>query len=184
MRIKNIEASARHDGTGVYIITVARDDNVTAAQEVHEAGRLLADGKEVECKFHRVKRSLDANAYCWVLINKLSAKLNIPPNEIYREAIKDVGDNNYCVPIKNEAIDDYIRVWQGHGIGWIAETMGECKTDGYSYVVTYYGSSIYDSAQMSRLIDIIVTECKEQNIETKTPDEIEKLKGLWGQEDA
>lgn len=44
----------------------------------------------------------------------------------------------------------------------------------------YYGSSTYDTAQMSRLINIIVEECKAQGIETRTPDEISKLVSLWG----
>ena len=33
---------------------------------------------DAELKEHREKRSLDANAYAWVLLGKLSAKLNIP----------------------------------------------------------------------------------------------------------
>ena len=32
---------------------------------------------DVDIKEHREKRSLDANAYCWVLIGKLAAKLRV-----------------------------------------------------------------------------------------------------------
>lgn len=42
-----------------------------------------------------------------------------------------------------------------------------------------YGSSKYDTRQMSRLIDLIVTECKEQGINTLTPREIALLKEGW-----
>ena len=43
----------------------------------------------------------------------------------------------------------------------------------------YYGSSTYDSAQMSRLIDLVVQECQAQGIETKTPEELALLKEDW-----
>ena len=37
------------------------------------------------------------------------------------------------------------------------------------------GSSDYDTAQMSRLIEIIVEECKTQGIETLTPEELARM---------
>ena len=54
----------------------------------------LEDGKEyvVEVKQYRKKRSLDANAYCWVLIDKLAEKLNVSKTEVYRREIKEIGD--------------------------------------------------------------------------------------------
>ena len=46
-------------------------------------------------------------------------------------------------------------------------------------VVLYYGSSEYDTAQMSRLLDAIIREAKLQNIETATPEELARLKENW-----
>mgnify|MGYP001514643950 CR=1 FL=1 len=82
-------------------------------------------------------------------------------------------------PIKNEAVAHYKRIWETHGIGWICEEMGHSKLDGYTNVISYYGSSEYDTRQMSRLIDLIVMECKEQGIETMTPRELALLKEGW-----
>lgn len=45
--------------------------------------------------------------------------------------------------------------------------------------MNYYGSSVYDKAQMARLIDIVVDECKEQGIETMTPEELARLTEEW-----
>ena len=53
------------------------------------------------------------------------------------------------------------------------------KIAGCVNVVLYYGSSTYDSAQMSRLIDLVVQECQAQGIETKTPEELALLKEDW-----
>lgn len=44
----------------------------------------------------------------------------------------------------------------------------------------YKGSSLYNTKEMSLLIDGVVRECKELGIETETPDEIERMKQEWG----
>ena len=59
---------------------------------------------DVDIKEHQEKRSLDANAYCWVLIGKLAAKLRVPPNEVYRQYIQDIGGNYTIVPVKEDRI--------------------------------------------------------------------------------
>lgn len=38
------------------------------------------------------KRSLDANAYLWVLVGKIAAAVGIPTDEVYRNAIRDAGE--------------------------------------------------------------------------------------------
>lgn len=129
----------------------------------------------VEIKEYRPQRSLDANAYCWLLIGRLAAKIGSTPLEIYREAIRGVGDNFYIMPILDSAVERWVAIWQHNGIGWLCENLGPSKIEGYTNVINYYGSSVYDKAQMARLIDIIVEECKEQGIETLTPEELAKL---------
>jgi len=117
------------------------------------------------------KRSRDANAYFWELCGTLAAKIKRPPKEIYRELIKDVGGNYTVVPIRNDAVDTWIANWESRGPGWVCETIPS-KLEGYTNVITYYGSSVYDTAQMSRLIELIIAECKSQGIETATPEEL------------
>ena len=48
-------------------------------------------------------------------------------------------------------------------------------------MMSYIGSSDYDTAQMSRLIDLIVQDCKAQGIETLTPDKLDAMKVKWGE---
>jgi len=132
-----------------------------------------------EIKEYREKRSLDANAYAWVLIGKLAGKLGITPHEIYRAAIRDVGDNYEVTPIRNDAVERWKALWSQNGIGWICEEIGPSKLEGYTNVMNFFGSSMYDKAQMARLIDIIVQECKAQGIETMTPTELARLTEEW-----
>lgn len=124
---------------------------------------------------YRKNRSKDSNRYFWELCGQLSAKIQIPPREIYRLLVKEVGGNYEVTPIKNEAVDAWVQIWENRGIGWVCDVLGNSKIEGYTNVINYYGSSEYNTAQMSRLIDLIVQECKNNGIETSTPADLNSL---------
>lgn len=128
-------------------------------------------------KKYRKKRSLDSNAYAWVLLGELQNTLNIPKEEIYRDLIKNIGSYE-VVPVKNEAVEKFRQAWSKNGLGWVTETT-KSKLEGFTNVITYYGSSTYNTAEMTRLIDLIVEECKQFEIETKPQEEIDSLLKEW-----
>lgn len=144
--------------------------------ECFEIGKLY----ELFLRIRKKARSLDANAYFWVLVGKLAARLHITPEEIYRQYVPNVGDNFTLVPIKSEHVEDWDRMWcKGH-VGRLTDDLGECRNiPGYHYIRCYFGQSDYNTAQMSRLIDMVVSDCKEQGIETMTPVELRKLVSEW-----
>lgn len=135
---------------------------------------------DADLKVHREKRSLDANAYFWVLAGKLASKLRITPDEVYRSYVRDIGGNYEVVPVKEERVAAWDKLWCSGHIGRLTEDLGPCKTAGYRNIRTYFGSSDYDTRQMTRLIDLIVTDCKAQEIETMTPQQLDVLKDGWG----
>lgn len=142
-------------------------------------GEMKPKKYSVEIKEHKKSRSLDANGYFWTLLDQLSEKVNIPKTEIYRNYIRELGGVSEIVCVKNEAVRNLRDGWQHNGIGWQTDTMPS-KIEGCTNVILYYGSSTYDTAQMSRLINICVDDCKSVGIETKTPNEIAKMLSLWG----
>lgn len=133
----------------------------------------------IELKPYREKRSLDANAYCWVLIDKIAERLSISKEEVYRLAIKNIGGNSEIVCVQEKAADKLCAGWERNGLGWQTERFPS-KIEGCVNVILYYGSSIYDSAQMSRLLDNIVQDCKALGIQTETPEQLARIKDLWG----
>ena len=133
----------------------------------------------IEIKPYRDKRSLDANAYFWVLCDKLAEKLCKSKTEIYRELIRDIGGVSETVCVINSAVDRFRANWQAKGLGWQTEAV-ESKIEGCTNVTVYFGSSTFDKAQMARLLDLTIGECREQGIPTETPDEIARLTSLWG----
>ena len=127
---------------------------------------------------HKKKRSLDANALAWVLMDKIASKLRITKEEVYRQAIKNIGGVSDTVCVKTEAVDKLCAGWQNQGIGWQTETFPS-KLDGCTNVTLYYGSSCYNKEQMHRLLDNIIEDCRSLGIETRSQEEISSLLGGW-----
>ena len=134
---------------------------------------------DLEVKEHKKKRSLDANAYCWVLINKIADALRITPKEVYRQAIQNVSGNYEIIPIKEEAVSHFKQVWEAQGLGWPCVDMGKSKIDGYRNLRAYYGSSTFSVSQMQVLIDNLVQDCRALDIEVKSEEEIASLMEVW-----
>lgn len=164
-------------------IIFTTDDKIKAIAAAASYMDSLTDGKTyvLTIKEKKQRRSLDANAYAWVLLDKLAERLHEPKADIYRGYIREIGGNSETVCVKDQAVDRLTDGWEHNGIGWQAETMPS-KLPGCTNVILYYGSSTYDTAQMSRLIDLIVQDCYALGIETKDPAEIDRLVEEWGVE--
>ena len=119
----------------------------------------------VTIKEYREKRSLSQNAYLWVLLDKIGAKVNRSKEDVYKIFVKDFGVFE-VLPIRNDAVERFNRNWSKNGLGWFTEDLGESKLDGYTKLIAYYGSSTYNTAEMKRLIDAVLYECEEQGIDT------------------
>lgn len=130
-------------------------------------------------KEKKKKRSLDANAYCWVLLDKIASQIHESKEDIYKGYIKNIGGNSEIVCVQNNAVEKLCECWGRNGLGWLTDTM-KSKIEGCTNVVLYYGSSVYDSKQMSTLIDFIVQDCKALGIETYSAERLDKLCEEWG----
>lgn len=137
---------------------------------------------DLEVKEHRKRRSLDANAKMWALINEMATVLRLPPEEIYQGYIPDVGGNYWIAPVRPEEIDARSSDWcRGH-IGRMVEDMGPCRIEelkDYHNLKMYRGSSEYDTAQFSRLLDLVIQDCRQLGIETLSEREKTLLLEQW-----
>lgn len=159
-----------------YVLTLEMQDAPAAMRAWDE---LHGDEKvSVRLSKYRRKRSLDSNAYAWVLMDKLSEKLGITKEQIYRQYIKEIGGVSETICIKTEGVQKLCDAWHKNGLGWMTDTFPS-DTKGYTNVILYYGSSTYDTRQMSRMIDMITNDCKEQGIETENPEELRALLASW-----
>lgn len=175
MKIKNIKVEYDLYSANLIITT---DDKYEIAR-IFENAETIDPEKEYTVKIEKKKqkRSLDANAYMWVLLGKLAPLLYTTPVELYQHYVREVGQY-YVIPVKEDAIEPFTRIWESKGTGWFVDDIGRCRrTEGYHNLKAFYGSSEYDTWAMSRLIDEVVQDCREQGIETLSPDELAKMKG-------
>ena len=143
-----------------------------------EFDRLYGKDLDIDFKVHREKRSKDANAYMWVLCEKLAKAQGISKEEVYRANVRQVG---VCepLPIKDEAVDKFAEEWGKRGIGWFVERTDKSKIKGYTLVFAYYGSSTYTTKEMSLLIDYIVQDCVACGIPTDPREELQRMLEEW-----
>ena len=149
----------------------------TSQNLIEEELQRLQKQKKLRVKAvqYRKKRSLDANAYFWVLIGKMAEVLRTDKWEVYKLMIKRYGQYTYLV-VKPNAVDGIKKQFRE------SEVIGDCEVNGQKGVqmLCYFGSSLYSNKEMSILIDGVVSECNELRIETLPPNELERMKQEWG----
>nr|DAZ62849.1 MAG TPA: NinB protein [Caudoviricetes sp.] len=137
--------------------------------------------KEFELKEYTEKRSLNANAYCWVLCDKIAKELSkdgtVTTKEIvYKDAITQIGSFEPMI-IEEKAFENFERIWSRQGLGFIVQEVS--RKDKCIRVNCYYGSSTYNTKEMSLLINLLVELAESLNIETKSENEINSLLEKW-----
>lgn len=133
---------------------------------------------EYKIRPEKKKRSLDANAYAWLIINRIAEALRTSPEEVYREALRNIPNALEIVCIQNKAVDSMTRLWTNGHIGRRVQTEPS-KIKGCTNMYLYCGSSDYDRRQMSQLIDNLVQDAKALDIETRPAEEIQSLLEGW-----
>lgn len=165
------------------------DEKAKIVIETNEVNRIIEEYEklkdieklDIEIKQHRVKRSLNANNYFWKLLTEYSEEKRVNTIEEYKERIKRLGIfRRFRIETKDTKTFEIM--WTSKGIAWfceIADTeyIGDIE---FKIINAYYGSSSFNSKQMSRLIDDLVEDCLEVGIETKSKEEIQSLIESWG----
>lgn len=138
------------------------------------------DKLNIELKKYRKHRSLDANAYFWKLLTELCELAEIDTVEEYKRRIKELGIFRQF-KIEKDNIKTFEKMWTAQGIAWFCEIADTTYIEDTEFKIinAYYGSSSFNSKQMSRLIDGVVQDCKAYGIETKPQEEIEALLKEW-----
>lgn len=122
----------------------------------------------LEIKLWRPKRSGAANRYLWVLVDKIARATRQTKDEVYRNEIKEIGGVSEVLRSRDDAVERFCKQWAAQGLGWQTEVVP--LGDGTSDIIVYYGSSTFDTEQMSQLIENVIFEAKNLGIDTDTPD--------------
>lgn len=160
------------DGSQNITVTVRSDFRETFDE-------LYGKDISIDIKKYFKHRSLDANAYCWSIIDQIAKKLHIKKSEVYKNAIRDIGGVSDIVCVASEAVEHLCKGWEAHGEGWQTEAV-KSAYEGFMNVTLYYGSSVYDCGQMAALINSVKQDAEALGINTMTEKETDRLLELWG----
>ena len=137
-------------------------------------GEMKQKKYSVEIKEYREKRSLDANAYLWVLLDKLAEAVGGTKEERYLDYIRSYGMFRDWT-LKPDEARTFCHAWRMLGTGWPTEQVGYDVAGEKVVIRAYYGTSTYNTKQMSRIINAVVEDCKAVGIETLTPAELARM---------
>lgn len=130
--------------------------------------------KTFEIKEYHKKRSLNANAYAWALIGKIADVLRSSKDEIYLEMLKKYGQSEIVSVLSDINVTGYFKYF---------EEIATVKLQGknFTHYKVFKGTSEYNTAEMAVFIDGVISEADELGIDTLPPNEVEKIKSLWGE---
>ena len=137
--------------------------------------------QRVEIKNHVHKRSLDANAYFHVLVHKIAEAQGIGEDEAKVNLVLEYGsimqdENGDKVGFKLPASVDVNMIYKY--AKWFDKRIENGKE--FNCYIIYEHTHKLDSKQMARLIDGTVYVAQDLGIETKSPDEIARIRAAWG----
>lgn len=155
-------------------------DKLILSVDTFEARRFVYGFKpgDFELVPAKKRRSLNANAYAWKLINDIALAVREPPESVYREALKNVPSICEVLCVQDKAVESMERLWLRDHVGRRVEREPS-RIPGCTNLYVYYGSSDFDVRQMSVLIDVLVQDALALGIETRPAEEIESLLEAW-----
>ena len=155
----------------------------TISFEINERNdfeRMVDDLKDkeklsIEVKPYREKRSLNANAYAWVLIGKIADATRAGKDEVYLKCLKRYGQSDLISILSTVPVEHYLKYY---------EEAGRSTLNGkeFTHYRVYKGSSEFDTLEMTIFIDGVVSEAKGLGISTETPEELARMKSMWGEQ--
>lgn len=164
--------NVRFTEEGKAVITFEINERMAALEMVDELY-----GKEklsVKLDEYKEKRSLNANNYAWKLITEIGNKIRQSKEDVYLTMLKRYGQSEMVSVLANVPFGKFVKYY---------EEIGESELEGklFRHYRVYQGSSEFDAKEMSIFIDGIVGEAKDLGIPTDTPEQIARMKDLWGE---
>ena len=187
-----MECIGRLKGLGIDLMSRHQKLEIEIDSDIRKEYDKLKDKDKLRIRIvqYRKKRSLDANAYYWTLLTKFADVIGLSNPEAHNMMLRGYGQSEIfdgkavyvTIPDTEEAEKKVNNATDYHLAPTSQVRLGN---DGVMYR-TYRllrGSRTYDTKEMSRLIDGLITCCKEAEIpetEIVTPNEKEILKERYG----
>lgn len=162
------------DGVLAFSVPAAADGEALQLLEKIKSGRVL----DVVVKLHNQARSLNANALLWKLLGDMAKVLGSTADEVYLQMLERYGVSDFMAVLP-------AAVPRARATYRVVRECGPKVIGGQLFEVlqVWHGSSGYDSAEFSRLLDGVISEAAEMDIHTISPADRDLLVREWGARD-
>jgi hypothetical protein len=170
MDIRKADLRLNVDGSVELLLTVQGDKGYLSEL----VKRVNEKPHTVEIEPLKRKRSLDANAYLWVLMGKMAEVLKTSKDEVYLEMLDRYGIFTHIV-VKPNMVEKVKAEWK------IVRELGEVTINGKVGIQLqcYFGSSTYNQKEFAHLLDGTISEAKEIGVDTASQAETERMIREW-----
>lgn len=152
-------------------------------QKLPDVATIEGNDLDIKVVRHREKRSMSQNAYYWTLLTKLAARLNVSNARLHNIMLREcappfVIDGKTAmqpIPDTDKAENEILEADTFH----LRPTSGIIQgNDGaiYRWYIVLRGSSTFDTAEMSALLNRLCDACRENGIEVATPAELAQMR--------
>lgn len=154
---------------------VEGNDLILKTSELSEIRRFAYNFKagNYEIELKRKKRSNDANAFCWKLCTEIANVLRADKDSIYVDMLKKYGQSDIVSVVSAVDVKPYFKYYDEFGKGTV-------NGKEFTHYKVYKGSSVYDTKEMSILLDGIIDEAKSLDIEVISESDRALLLADWG----
>lgn len=157
--------------TGKFQITFELDEGT-----IKDLDKLFDCKLVINAKKHRDKRSLDSNGYAWKLMQLIAEAIHSDKWSVYLDMLQKYSRAFTHIFCETQAIPRLSEMYRTY------IDLGEVTMNGFNghQLQVYFGSSTFDTKEMSVFIDGLVSECRELDIPLIPDSEIERIKAEWG----
>lgn len=168
--IGHVESVVRNFITGKYNITFELDEG-----NIEEIDKLIGKKLRIIAKIFRKKRSLDSNAYAWHLMQEIAETTGVTKEDVYIECLRKYSRAFTHMIVHPEVIPRFEEDYR------VVIDLGEVLVNGHigHQIQLYFGSSKFDTKEMSVFLDGIISECRDLGIDVIPQSDIDKLNAEW-----
>jgi hypothetical protein len=167
--IKDLNTDYQTGKIALTFVVEEKQAAINCYNKLHDADRLT-----IKVDKHRERRSLNANNYAWALLTEIGNVMRLSKDDVYFLMLKRYGQSEMISGKDGIPIGDYVKYCERAGESWLNGTL-------FKHYRVYKGSSEFTKEEMAVFLDGVVQEAQDLEIDTRTPDEIAKLKDLWGE---
>ena len=164
--------NVRFTDDGKVIVTFEINERMSALEMMDEL--LSKELLDIKVDQHKEKRSLNANNYAWKIMTEIGNRTRQPKEDVYLTMLKRYGQSEMVSVLAGIPFGKYVKYF---------DEVGESELKGklFKHYRVYQGSSEFTTEEMTIFLDGVVSEAKDLGIPTETPEQLAKMKGLWGE---